>query len=127
VRLFSGRDYPEIMDYLNNFDLLITDYSSIYFDYLLLDRPIIFLPYDIDAYSGENGFTVPYDEFTPGCKPSTMTAFFHAILVSLDKNTDPYKDERKRVNAACNVSQRDNREGLVKLLRERGILAGGGG
>lgn len=31
-------------------DVLITDYSGCYYDYLLLNRPIIFYPYDIEKY-----------------------------------------------------------------------------
>ena len=37
ISLFSAKKYTEIMDYLNLFDVLITDYSSIYFDYMLLN------------------------------------------------------------------------------------------
>jgi len=54
-------------------DCLITDYSSIYFDYLLLDRSIIFLPYDLKKYSREHGFNIDYDKVTPGYKPKTQS------------------------------------------------------
>jgi CDP-glycerol glycerophosphotransferase len=120
VHLFSGRKYIEIMDYLNVFDLLVTDYSSIYFDYLLLDRPIIFLPYDYDDYNAEVGFTVPYNEFTPGYKPATMKDFMAAIRESFDNDT--FKQERARVNEICNQRQNDNCAEFVRLLRAKNVL-----
>lgn len=43
---------------LNAFDCLITDYSSVYVDYLLLDRPIVFSCLDIDRYEADRGFCV---------------------------------------------------------------------
>ena len=36
--------FEDVMELLKYVDVLITDYSSIYIDFLLLDRPIIFLP-----------------------------------------------------------------------------------
>ena len=42
--------FEDVMELLKYVDVLITDYSYIYIDFLLLDRPIIFLPYDIDDY-----------------------------------------------------------------------------
>jgi len=43
-------DAPEINPLLPYTDILITDYSGVYFDFLLLDRPIVFAPFDIDQY-----------------------------------------------------------------------------
>ncbi|GHU72412.1 hypothetical protein FACS189450_10170 [Spirochaetia bacterium] len=120
VYLFSGKVYTEIMDYLNRFDLLITDYSSIYFDYLLLDRPMIFLPYDYDMYKRDPGFTIPYNEFTPGYKPVKMKDFINSIILSL--NEDTYHDERNRINKVCNTFQKENCKELVKLLYDKNIL-----
>jgi len=61
----------DITDFLPEVDILITDYSSVYFDFLLLDRPIIFAPFDLDFYKNSRGFYYPYDEVTPGPKAKT--------------------------------------------------------
>ena len=46
--------------------LCITDYSSVLFDYSLLDKPILFFAYDLEAYYDERGFYYPYESFVPG-------------------------------------------------------------
>lgn len=47
-------------------DILVTDYSSVFFDYANLDRPIIFYMYDFEAYKDEmRGFYIDLEEL-PG-------------------------------------------------------------
>ena len=46
-------------------DCLVTDYSSIFFDYLVTDKPIVFYCWDDDLYSHERGKYFDYDEL-PG-------------------------------------------------------------
>jgi CDP-glycerol glycerophosphotransferase (TagB/SpsB family) len=59
----------DLYTFLNQIDILITDYSSIYFDYLLWKRPIIFFPYDLEYYQTEDrGLIFDYEEYTPGPK-----------------------------------------------------------
>ncbi len=41
-------------------DVLITDYSSVFFEYLLLDKPIIFFAPDYEKYAKERGFYLDY-------------------------------------------------------------------
>ncbi|WP_145028187.1 CDP-glycerol glycerophosphotransferase family protein [Paenibacillus sp. Y412MC10] len=48
-------------------DILVTDYSSIIFEYSLLEKPMIFFPYDYDFYiQNGRGFYYDYSEFVPG-------------------------------------------------------------
>lgn len=46
-------------------DVLITDYSSIFFEYLLLDRPIVFFVPDYEEYARDRGFYLDFDSL-PG-------------------------------------------------------------
>ncbi len=47
-------------------DVCISDYSSLVFEYSLMDRPMIFFAYDIEDYSDWRGFYYDYNEMTPG-------------------------------------------------------------
>jgi len=78
-------------------DLLVTDYSSVYFDYLLLDRSIIFTPTDLEEYKRERGFLLePYDFWTPGPKARNQGELQKEIIMCLD-NPSYFKEERERV------------------------------
>src|SRR5699024_10984504 len=47
-------------------DILITDYSSIPFEFALLQKPMVFFAYDIDEYADARGFWDNYDKLVPG-------------------------------------------------------------
>ena len=47
-------------------DLVITDYSSLVFEYALLGRPMLFYAYDLEEYAGARDFYYSYLEFIPG-------------------------------------------------------------
>ena len=47
-------------------DLLISDYSSLIFEYALLGRPMLFYPYDLEDYDSARSFYFPYLRFVPG-------------------------------------------------------------
>lgn len=65
---------------LKKTDILVTDYSSVYFDFLLLDRPIIFFDYDREEYiMRTRELYFDYDEMTPGEKAEDMTDLLQAI------------------------------------------------
>lgn len=56
---------------------LITDYSSIFVDYLLLDKPIVFRVGDIEEYKKYRGLVIEYDGTTqvPGKKVESLIEF----------------------------------------------------
>lgn len=57
----------EINDLLLVTDILITDYSSVIFDFLILNKPIVFYPYDYEKYvKMRNGFYLNYNKDLPG-------------------------------------------------------------
>ncbi len=60
-------------------DLLITDYSSIMLDYVLLRRPMLFYAYDLDEYIGGRDFYEPYETFVPGRIVRTFEDLLDAI------------------------------------------------
>lgn len=95
-------DNVDIYEYLNQFDFLITDYSSIYFDYLLLNRPIIFAPFDIEYYlNEERELYYDYNKVTPGPKAKN----WNEILIYLEEfilNPNKYNDDRSKINKVFN-------------------------
>ncbi|MGA3513556.1 CDP-glycerol glycerophosphotransferase family protein, partial [Lactiplantibacillus plantarum] len=65
--VYDLSSYPNISDLYLVSDLLITDYSSGFFDYAYLQRPILFYPYDYHLYKDElRGFYLDYEKDLPG-------------------------------------------------------------
>lgn len=120
ILLFSSDDCSEIRDSLACFDALITDYSSLLYDFLLLDRPMIFLPYDFDDYDKKVGFAVDYNSITPGLKPRTYESFEQSLLDACKK--DSFKSEREKVCDLCNTFKTGASERLVEILNLKTFL-----
>lgn len=58
------RPFPaeETYAFLNAMDGLITDYSSVFFDFAVTGKKIILFPYDLEEYEEERGFYFPLSE-----------------------------------------------------------------
>ena len=105
IRTVNEDRIQDIMEILSAFDGVITDYSSIYIDFLLLERPLLFLPYDVEEYQEKRGMNFPYEKVTPGPKPGTMKAFMKE-LKQLLSDSSYYQEERHRMNRYFNQIQR---------------------
>lgn len=86
----------DLYEVLNAVDILITDYSSVYFDLLLLDIPVIFTPVDYEKYEQDRGFLLSYEEWTPGPKCTSQEQLQREILMFI-KDKSYYRTERKNI------------------------------
>lgn len=116
IRLLpAGTDpYP----LLEHVDVLLTDYSSIYFEFLLLDRPVAFYAYDRPEFEAANGLYFDYDEYAPG----PVATEFEELSAALDRCfEDPgaHADQRERVREEM-FDHRDGRsaERVCALVEE---------
>lgn len=116
ILLLNSDNFPEIMDYLPFFDKLITDYSSIYLDFLCLDKPVAFIPYDIDVYSERTGFTMPYNQVTPGLHLNNKSDFYNFISLVDDNFSDKRKAVSLLVNSKPNDNSKESYEFISNLL-----------
>ena len=83
--------YP-ILPYVH---VLITDYSSIIYDWLLMEgKDVILYLYDYDAYVRERDFFYPFDENVTGCRVDSFDSLC-SVIESGDYTID--KEERKRI------------------------------
>lgn len=96
---FSNIYFAEDGDYyplMSNFSLLVTDYSSIFTDFLLLNRPIIFYAYDRSEYETNEGIAIDYDHNTPGPKVYNYDDLLSAIDQELVNDTRKPDRDRSR-------------------------------
>jgi|CXWL01.1.fsa_nt_gi CDP-glycerol glycerophosphotransferase (TagB/SpsB family) len=94
----------DVYPLLPMFDVLINDYSSIFTDFLLLDRPIIFYPYDLKEYTEKEGLSFDnYDTYTPGPKAYTSAELLTILQQTVQR--DKHATERARVRDAYHTYQ----------------------
>lgn len=109
--------YDDINELYLVTDILITDYSSVFFDFSLLEKPMIFYPYDIERYKNIlRGFYYTYDKTVPGPIVYNEQDLFKE-LVKLEKNFD--KEKLKEFNITFNGNFEENSVEIV--LKEIGI------
>lgn len=72
-------DHPDINELLLVADLLITDYSSVIYEFSLLERPMIFFAPDYAAYERERGFYFDYRTGVPGPIAETTAEVIDAL------------------------------------------------
>jgi CDP-ribitol ribitolphosphotransferase len=92
----------DVNDLLFAVDLLITDYSSIVFEYSTLGRPMLFYAYDLDDYIGSRDFYVPFEAFVPGRIVRTFPELVDAI------RRDDYEVDKVRAFARTHFAYFDS-------------------
>ncbi|PID82375.1 MAG: CDP-glycerol--glycerophosphate glycerophosphotransferase [Clostridiales bacterium] len=95
--VFNMSDYPLINDLLIISDVLISDYSSIFFDYCILERPIVCFGYDYELYKKIRGFYYDIDKEIPnGVMKTEEEVLYHINNIDYIKEsaiTKKFKDK----------------------------------
>ena len=110
IRLISLDESTDVSGLLKITDVLITDYSSCYIDYLLLGRPVIFYQYDLEEYQRKSrGFYYSLDEICAGHRAFNIQQLADCLEAALSGKDGFYKEREKmlaffhtyRDNSAC--------------------------
>ena len=95
----SIKECPHIIPFDNRYDVytilpftdcLVTDYSSIYTDYLLMNKEIILFPFDLEEYLQNSYGLDDYDEYYPGQRAFT----FEELISLIENETDCHLKEK---------------------------------
>ena len=90
---YNFSKYPDIVDLYLVSDILITDYSSVFFDYAGLKRPMLFFTYDIAKYRDTlRGFYFDIEKEVPGPLLFTTDEIIDSIK-NIDDVTVAYKEK----------------------------------
>lgn len=88
--------FPDINELFLASDMLVTDYSSSFFDYSVLERPIIFFAYDLENYRDNlRGFYLDYETELPGPVATTAAGLFDEI----DRAASVTDEDRERLRS----------------------------
>lgn len=114
-KMDNDSDVYQILKYT---DCLISDYSSVYFDYLLLDKPILYYVPDLEEYQKKcRGFYESYEELTAGRKSINEEELLSAMQDVIN-GIDNYKEQRKALRNKMFVHQDGkNCERIVEWIK----------
>lgn len=112
-RIVDMSSYPNLNTLLSVSDVLITDYSSIIFEYIVFNRPIVFFAYDLETFEKDGrGFYEDYTGYVPGEVVSDTEGIINVI-----NRPDEYADKRKRFyDDAYEYKDGNSTERLLKLI-----------
>ena len=96
ITLSQDKQTIPMMDLIKSFDALITDYSSIYHEYLLLDRPIALAIDDFETYSKNVGFWYDYFDWIKGVYLKNISDLLH-FVEEFSNGYDSAQKEREAI------------------------------
>ena len=106
--------------FVGSCDALISDYSSIYFDFLLCDKPIALVWEDLEEYKREPGLINDYEYWLQGAEKIYTLDDFKKFIVSVAKEKDLLKKERTEICKLSNFSKDGkNSERVVDFILEK--------
>ena len=119
VRMLGADVLPEVMPVLPAVDLLITDYSSIAYDYSLTGGPIALIAADLSRYETSRGLYEPYRRFSG----DTHTADWVSLIVRADHHETHELSRRLRAEHFDHDDDGSARRVLAEILARTGAAA----
>ncbi|MBV2154351.1 CDP-glycerol glycerophosphotransferase family protein [Kitasatospora sp. SUK 42] len=121
-------DYPDPQELLLVADVLVTDYSSIMFDFAITGRPIYFFTYDLEHYRDTlRGFYFDFESDAPGPLVATSAELLGALRELADTGAGPppgYAERYRRFQAEhCALDD----GGAARRVVDRMLELGGSG
>lgn len=108
-------EYEDVNDLLIAADVLVTDYSSIIFDYALLNKPIVYFTYDEESYAYNRGLYESFDNYVYGAVAKNRDELIRAI-----KNEYLDIDKRKEfIDKFMSSCDGDATERTINLILEK--------
>ena len=113
----NGSAYDDVTDLYLITDILITDYSSVFFDFANLKRPVLYYTYDLERYRDVlHGFYLSMEDDLPGPMLLTNDDVVDAIK-NIDKIEEQYKDRYEEFyDRFCCVDDGHASERVVKKI-----------
>lgn len=118
--IFNMSNHDDVNECYILSDLIITDYSSVFFDFANLKRPMLFYMYDLDEYQGKlRDFYFSLDEL-PGPIVKTQQDLENAIL-NIEEYSDKYKEKYETFNKKFNyLDSGDCSKRVIKEIFKKG-------
>ena len=112
--------YSDVSELYLMSDILITDYSSVFFDYANLKRPILFYTYDIEKYQGQlRGFYIDMETELPGPLLMNNDQVLDAIE-HIDEVSEKYKERYEKFHERfCSWDDGRSSEKVVDAVFEK--------
>lgn len=113
--IFFHNAFGDIYPLLKYIDILVSDYSSIVYDFLLLNKPIIFYNYDIDEYKKNVSLLFDYDEFSPGIKVKNQDELENSF-----SKKDEYREKREEIKNLFfdKIAQNESSKNIIDKIKE---------
>ena len=108
IRFINDKFYTDhnvtSYQFVGGCDALVTDYSSIYYDYTLCDKPIAVIWEDIEDYKAKPGLIDDYEFWLKGAEKIYTADEFCSFIKRVATNQDVLVNERREIRDLANVS-----------------------
>ncbi|EGM78224.1 glycosyl/glycerophosphate transferase, teichoic acid biosynthesis [Rheinheimera sp. A13L] len=116
-RIFHYPGRFNVYPWLADADLLITDYSSVAFDFLLCNKPVLHFMYDIEQYAKVRGqFAIAKEDFIAGRTAETFAQLLEQM--ALDLETDRFALKRQALQQKFDMVSTSCCPALIAYLEQ---------